>query len=321
MSPRRFFVNSTLPAPMNTIRGLMRGSVPCVGYKRARVRTTAESRALQQLTTADGWLAIVANDQRQSLVALREQAGLPATAEELRQLKADIVAALGRDASGVLLDPEFALPALVDEGVVPRDTGILVATERSGPQAVDGLRVADVLLAPTDVRRLGGTAAKLLVYVRPDHEDAEGPNGRLVSRLAEACAAADLLLFVEVLTYRRSDEDPAEYGRRKTDLGLEAALLVESCGARVLKLESPGSEPGCRRLTEALTVPWALLSAGVDHETFKTTLQAAVAGGASGFIAGRSLWKEAALLQPPERRAFLLGEGRRRLAELLALLP
>src|SRR5436190_8371930 len=236
MSPRRFFVNSTLPAPMNTIRGLMRG-VFHVGYKRARVRTTAESRALQQLTTDDGWLAIVANDQRQSLVSLRERARLAATAEELRGLKSDIVEALGRDASGVLLDPEFALPALVDDGSVPRDTGILVATERSGPHAVDGLRVAEVLLGPSDVRRLGGTAAKLLVYVRPDREDADGPNGRIVAQLAETCMAADLLLFVEVLTYRLGDEDPAEYERRKPDLGREAAILVESCGAKVLKLE------------------------------------------------------------------------------------
>jgi sulfofructosephosphate aldolase len=285
------------------------------------VRTTAESRALQQLTTEDGWLAIVANDQRQSLVALRERAGLPATAEELRGLKADIVEALGRDASGVLLDPEFALPALVDDSVVPRDTGILVATERSGPRALDGLRVAEVLLSPADVRRLGGTAAKLLVYVRPDREDAAGPNGLLVTRHADACAAADLPLFVEVLTYRLSDEDPARYERRKAKLGLEAAVLVQSCGAKVLKLESPGSEAACRRLTDSLSVPWAVLSAGVDHETFTTTLREALAGGASGFIAGRSLWKEAALLEPVERRDFLLGEGRRRLAELIALLP
>jgi sulfofructosephosphate aldolase len=285
-----------------------------------RVRTTAESRALQQLTTEDGRFAIVANDQRQSLVALRERAGLPATVEEVRSLKADIVEALGPDASGVLLDPEFALPALVDDGVVPRDTGILVAAERSGPQNVDGLRVADVLLAPAEVRRLGGTAAKLLVYIRADREDADGPNGRLVSRLAEACASADLLLVVEVLAYRLDDEDLGRYERRKADLGVEAALMVESCGVKMLKLESPGDEDACRRLTDALTVPWAVLSAGVDHETFKTTLRDALEGGASGFIAGRSLWKEAALLQPPERRAFLLGEGRRRLAELIALL-
>jgi len=285
------------------------------------VRTTAHARALQELTTDDGWLAIVANDQRQSLVALRDRAGLPTTADELRGLKGDIVEALGREASGVLLDPEFALPALVDDGVVPRDTGILVATERSGPRTVDGLRVAEVLLAPADVRRLGGTAAKLLVYVRPDREDVDGPNARLVSELAAACAAADLLLFVEVLTYRLSEEDPGRYERRKPELGLEAAVLVQSCGANVLKLESPGSESACRRLTDALTVPWAVLSAGVDHDTFTTTLREALAGGASGFIAGRSLWKEAALLGRSGRRDFLLGESRRRLAELMALLP
>jgi sulfofructosephosphate aldolase len=292
-----------------------------VGYKRARVRTTAESRALQQLTTDDGWLAVVANDQRQSLVSLRERAGLGASADELRGLKSDIVEALGSDASGMLLDPEFSLPALVDAGIVPRDTGILVATERSGPRAVDGLRVAEVLLDPADVRRLGGTAAKLLVYVRPDREDADGANARLVAGLAKACAAADLLLFVEVLTYRLDDEDPAEYERRKTDLGREAALLVEACGAKVLKLESPGDESACTRLTDALSVPWAVLSAGVDHDTFTSTLREALAGGALGFIAGRSLWKEAALLEKAERRAFLREVSRRRLAELLALLP
>ena len=84
------------------------------------------------------------------------------------------------------------------------------------------------------MRRLGGTAAKLLVYVRPDREDAAGPNGRLVSRLAEACAAADLLLIVEVLTYRLADEEPASYERQKADLIREAdgeASFSPWCGA------------------------------------------------------------------------------------------
>lgn len=291
-----------------------------MGYKRARVRTAAESRALELLSTDAGRLAIVASDQRQSLVKLRERSGLPATAGDLRGLKADIVAALAPDASGVLLDPEYALPALVEDGVVPRDTGILVAVERSGARAVDGLRVSELVLEPGGVRRLGGTAAKLLVYIRPDREDAGGPNGRLVSGLVDACAAADLLLVVEVLTYPLDGEDASGYRRHKPDLIREAALLVESCGAKVLKLESPGSVAACAALTDALRVPWAVLSAGVDHETFVGVLREAIAGGASGFIAGRSLWKEAALLEPEERRAFLQADGKRRLAELLALL-
>ena len=36
-------------------------------------------------------------------------------------------------------------------------------------------------------------------------------------------------------------------------------------------------------------------------------------GGASGFIAGRAVWKDAVGMAPEERRRFLADEGRRRL--------
>jgi len=281
---------------------------------------TADIRAFQQLTNSDGRLAIVANDQRQSLVNARERAGLSVTIDDMRALKRDIVAALAPAASGVLLDPEISLPNLVDEGVVPRATGLLVAIEHSGAREEGGLRVTDVVLGPADVRRLGGTAAKLLVYVRPDREDLDGPNGRLIRATAAACTDADLLLVVEVLTYALPDEESGLYLRRRPDLIREAAVLAESCGAKVLKLESPGTSADCSRVTSALRAPWAVLSAGVDHETFVGTLQEALEGGACGFIAGRSLWKEAVSLASRERQAFLLGEGCRRLDELLALL-
>src|SRR2546430_2254883 len=74
----------------------------------------------------------------------------------------------------------------------------------------------------------------------------------------------------------------------------DCAVLLEECGARYLKLEYPGSEAGCAAISDAISVPWALLSAGVDHPTFIGQLRAARAAGASGFIAGRSIWKDAA---------------------------
>ena len=49
----------------------------------------------------------------------------------------------------------------------------------------------------------------------------------------------------------------------------------------------------CRAVTAALGgIPWAVLSGGVDHETFLGHLQVALDGGASGAIAGRSVWKD-----------------------------
>jgi tagatose 1,6-diphosphate aldolase len=169
------------------------------------------------------------------------------------------------------------------------------------------------------VRRLGGTGAKLLLRLRADREDADGANAAVLREAVADCAAHHLLLVVEVLVYRLDGEDEGGYEAARGDLIREAALLAESCGARYLKLEYPGDEQACRRVTDALSVPWALLSAGVDHETFTTQLRAALAAGASGFIAGRSIWKESVAMRGEERRAFLSGKARRRLDQLLAI--
>ena len=49
----------------------------------------------------------------------------------------------------------------------------------------------------------------------------------------------------------------------------------------------------CQQLDEASQIPWVILSAGVDYEEFTENLQYAVNAGASGFLCGRAIWKEA----------------------------
>ncbi len=284
--------------------------------------TVAEQRALDQLSTPGGRLGILAADQRTKLVAARKEAGLPSDLEALRSFKLDLVQALGQHAPGVLLDPEIALPHVLEHGAVPAHTGLLVSLERSGSMpAPGGLRAAELLPAvgAAGVRRLGGTAAKLLVRLRADREDTDGANAEVIRSAAADCAAAHLLLIVEVLVYRTDDEAASAFAARRADLIREAALLAEACGARFLKLEYPGDAGGCEALTDALGAPWALLSAGVDHETFAGQLRTALAAGAAGFIAGRSIWKESVAMDPEGRRAFLHGEARRRLDELLEM--
>lgn len=284
--------------------------------------TTSETRAVQQLSTAGGALAVLAADQRVSLRGMFERAGGAADAPGLGEFKRALVQALAPTASAVLLDPEIALPDVVDHGLVPRQTGILVSVEVSGDEP-DGDRHPARLLpefGAAGVRRMGGTAAKLLVRLRADREDGDGPNAGIVREVVGDCAAHDLLAVVEGLVFRLVDEPEEDYRRRRPQLIRDCAVLLEECGARYLKLEYPGSEAGCREITDAVGVPWALLSAGVDHETFTGQLRAARAGGASGFIAGRSIWKDAVGLSAAERDAFLRNEARRRLEELLNLL-
>ena len=280
--------------------------------------TTAETRALQQLTTSSGRLAVVAADQRTSLAKVRQTAGVPTDAASLCEFKHDLVEAVAPQAPAVLLDPEIALPSVIEEGVLPGHTGLLVSLERSGPPLVGEARPAELLpdLGAAGIRALGGTAAKLLVHPRADRD---GHNAAIVRSAVEDCRRHHLLLIVEAVVHRLPDEDDAQFARARPGLIHEAALLLEQCGVGYLKLEYPGDERACAALTDALAAPWALLSAGVDHETFVGQLRIALSAGASGFIAGRSIWKEAAVMPRAEARRFLGGEGRRRLEQLLEL--
>ncbi len=283
--------------------------------------TTAEKRALAQLSTVGGRLAVVAADQRGKMRAALAGAGIEPHIDTLRAIKRDLVTVLGGEAPAMLLDPEIALPDVIDAGLLPPHTGLLVSVEVSGAPLREGHRPAALLdrFGAAGVRRMGGTAAKLLVYVRGDREGLDSHNARIVARVAADCAAHDLLLVVEGLVFQLEGEDPAQFAARKPELVRQTALLLEAAGARYLKLECPGDERACAAVTDALTIPWALLSAGVDHETFVGQLRGALAGGAGGFIAGRSIWKECVTMDGDARRAFLEGEGRRRLDELMAL--
>jgi tagatose-1,6-bisphosphate aldolase len=67
-------------------------------------------------------------------------------------------------------------------------------------------------------------------------------------------------------------------------------------------------------------VPWTLLSAGVGFEEFVKRVGIALDNGASGFIAGRAIWGEAAALTGAARLAFLEETAVPRLAALCDVL-
>ena len=283
--------------------------------------TTAERRALQQIKTAGDRFAVIAADHGQPLVDMLDGLGLSSAPEAQRAFKADLVDTVGRDASAVLLDPDVSMPDIVDRDLVARDVGLIVRIEADGHEEHDGLRRSQLIdgLGAQGARAQGATAAKVMVFLRADREDLDGYTAQMVRAALEDCRRSDLLCVIELMTYRLDDETPEAFAARKEDLVVEGAVLLQECGSKVLKLEYPGSASGCRRVTDALDVPWAVLSAGVDHDAFCGQLRDAMDGGADGFIAGRSLWKEAVGQPRDERRRFLDGVARRRMEEMLAI--
>lgn len=283
--------------------------------------STVERRAFSRITTPAGRMLVVAADQRNGMRAVMNHPdGQDAiSVEELAEAKSDLVSHLGNHAPAILLDPEVALPKVVDEGTLSPNTGLVVGMDASGFETVDGLKYTRYVPGVTaqTVRDFGGDAVKMLWYLRADQPASVERVGAEIDELVAACAEAKLLLIVEILTYRLQDESEDEYAQRFPQLVADAARISVEHGAKVLKLAYPGSARACAEVTRnADGVPWAVLSAGVDHTTFVGQVRLAVENGAAGAMAGRSLWKDSLAMTSAEREELLSNRAQPRLAEL-----
>jgi len=139
--------------------------------------TTLERRAMAAISTPAGRILIVAADQRNGMKAVMTDAPAGSgsvTVDELADAKADLVRYLGNHAPAILLDPEVALPRVVDDSTLSRDTALVVGMDASGFETVDGLRYTRFVDGVTArrVRELGGDVAKMLFYLRADQQGA-----------------------------------------------------------------------------------------------------------------------------------------------------
>lgn len=281
---------------------------------------------LDTIAGPDGVFSIVAMDQRNTLRRMFDAVGKTATDANMGAVKVDVVRALSPAASGVLLDPDFGVPAVRAAGALAEDTGLVVAAEPASRGNHHGepraFRIPEQDAAW--VRGLGGNAVKFLIQLRPDRPRAPAEPDLVaevldvVREVVADCRRAGVPSVVENLIYQLPGEQPLSPAQRE-DVIVECARLLAEAGPDLLKLEYPGSPKGCRRIAEVSGGPWAVLSAGVDFAEFEHVLRVACDdGGASGFIAGRALWKEAVGLDGPPLEEFLAGTARPRLDACVA---
>ncbi|AUH00065.1 tagatose-bisphosphate aldolase [Prodigiosinella confusarubida] len=289
--------------------------------------STSELRSYQQICGNDGAMMVIACDQRgamRSLLSSDPQQQARISERELGIIKADITRYLASKASCVLVDAVCAVPQLVDDGIIARDTALLIGLDASGwDVSQEGYRLSRLVpkITARRVRELGATGGKIMVYLRADHPAANQHNIAILHHCIEDFAREDLLLVVEFLTYKLESETDEAYKEKVPSLIYEGTKICLDCGAKVLKLPYPGSRHACEEITKlAGDVPWAVLSAGVDHATFLTQVADAMSKGASGVIAGRSLWKDCISLDRTSTRERLETLAIPRLNEIQAVI-
>ena len=289
--------------------------------------TTAEHRGYQLICNATGAMMVIACDQRggmRTLLAPTSEAQAAITNETLGKTKYDITRYLAAEAGCVLVDPICAIPGLIDEDILPRDTGLLIGLDASGWETTpEGYRISTMVEGVTarKVREWGATGGKIMIYLRPDRPDANTQNLATLRTVIQDFAQEDLLLVVEFLTYPLENESREAYTRLLPELIPARCQACIDQGAKVLKIPYPGSDEACARVTALCgDIPWAVLSAGVDHATFLPQVESALKNGASGVIAGRSLWKDCISLDRDVSKEKLSTIAVSRLNDIQALL-
>lgn len=282
-----------------------------------RAVDTVKYRAFQQVTSKEGFFEICAVDHLREFVMLLDPDVDSVSFNEVVAAKAELIRSVAPHSSAMLLDAEYSYQALA-LGALPRNTGIIAALEDETYTFPDGPRPTKLRegWSPAKVKLSGASMAKLLWFYRPDlSSETAGYQLDLLGRIQRECNAVSLPLVVEPIWFALPSEDTSSqaWKRSRVDGIIQSAADADAVGADLLKVEFPGSvgtesdesdaRAACRALDQAISVPWVILSAGVGFDQFAQQVEIACSAGASGYMAGRSVWSDAVTRDEAHRAA------------------
>lgn len=269
-----------------------------------------KQKKLKRLCDKNGIIGALAIDQRG---ALRRMLGEDTPVEQLETFKVLVSKYLTKYASSILLDPELGWKAAEARD---KNAGLLVAYEKTGYDKTVPGRYPD-LVENVSVKRLkanGADAVKVLLYIDIDEGSAVNDvKEAFIERIASECKAEDMPFFLELVSYDAKVTDEKEYAKLKPRKVIEAMKLYsqERFGVDVLKVEVPvnmkyvegfaenevlytkeEAAAFYKEQSDATSLPFIFLSAGVSAQLFQDTLRFAKESGSTfnGVLCGRATW-------------------------------
>jgi tagatose-1,6-bisphosphate aldolase len=289
-------------------------------------------RSLQRVTTPDGFFLICALDHLSDFQELLDPDPEAVDYRRTGDAKIELIRSLASECSAFLLDARYGLAQAIASRALPGSVGLMASIEDEDykPTTVHRKTRFRENWSIRQMKLLGVDVCKLLWFYRPESEVAEHQRD-VVRSLVRECAELSLPLVVEPIWFPLEGEDPkSEAWKQRRVRGIvESAHEVGSFGVDILKVEFPGyvdteegrvrAQEACNQLDAGVSVPWMLLSAGVGYDAFKTQVEIACRAGGSGFMAGRSIWRDAASTHDPEKREAAVKDAVKRLSELAAV--
>lgn len=207
------------------------------------------------------------------------------------------------------------------------NAGLLIAYEKTGYDANSVGRLPD-LLPEWSVKRMkeeGADGVKFLLYYDVDEDVRINEQKHVfMERVGSECKAEDIPFFLEIVTYDATDEDVTgeKYAKVKPHKVIEAMKEFSKAAYQVdvLKVEVPvtmnyvegfgdttvySREEALAHFkaqSDATTLPFIFLSAGVSAQLFQDTLRFAAEAGSTfnGVLCGRATWKDSTVVYANE---------------------
>lgn len=313
-----------------------------------KILPESQYEALKNTSNPEGVIGALAIDQRGALKKMIAKYKEEATDQDIEDFKKIVSEELTPFASSILLDPEYGLPAANARG---KNAGLLLAYEKTGYDATTPGRLPDSL-NDWSVKRLkeaGADACKFLLYYDIDESDEINDQKKAyMERIGSECVAEGLPFFLELVSYDAKITDAAskEYAKVKPHkvndmmkefsdprynvdvLKVEVPVnmkFVEGFGEEVVYTKEEAREL-FKEQSDATTLPFIFLSAGVSASMFQDTLRFAKEAGSTfnGVLCGRATWAngvEPYITKGEEAaRTWLQTEGRKNIDELNAVL-
>jgi len=267
-----------------------------------------------QIFTKDSKYLMLAFDHRGSYAKMID----PFSKEAAIDIKKQIIEAVYDQMSGVLIDLDYGFPAytqIVRSEIKP----FLLPVEKSGYREENGERITEISHTAKELKQLGATGVKLLVYFNPGYKSALKQLA-ITKKVMEEAREAGMPFFLEIVNY----DNDSDSGRVVRSL---ERFLNHGIYPDVYKLEYPGSVENAQRITQLLEsrkIPWIILTRGTDFNNFVHQLEISVQAGCSGFLAGRSIWQEGPKLKTQEKKDKFFKEilpGRFKLISDIVLNP
>ncbi len=299
---------------------------------KAAVLDPGKARGLQRVTSHDGFFLICALDHLSDFQQLLATDPTTVDYRQTVEAKLEVIRALSPEVSAFLLDARYGLAQAILSRALPAGIGMMASVEDEDYSHGIGARRTRFRAdwSTRQIKMIGADVCKLLWFFRPEAETAAHQRD-VVRGLVAECADLSLPLVVEPIWYPLAGEDPqsVEWRRHRVEGIIASAHECQRFGVDMLKVEFPGdvgteeaqaaAAEACRRLDAGVAVPWVILSAGVGYEAFKTQVRISCAAGASGFLAGRSIWRDAVSTHDPAARKAAATDAAGRLAELAAV--